>query len=119
MTSVVCTLFENHYHYGVAALTNSLYHQGFRGPVYAGYRGPLPSWAQVASENNALGWAGATTLEVADGLKIHFLPLDTSYLLTNYKPQFMIRLLAGPAKEAGSMFYFDPDIVVKCTWSFF
>ena len=119
MTSVVCTLFENHYHYGVAALTNSLYRQGFRGPVYAGYRGPLPSWARVASENSALGWAGATTLEVADGLKIHFLPLDTSYLLTNYKPQFMIRLLAGPAKEAGSMFYFDPDIVVKCTWSFF
>ncbi len=119
MNATVCTLFESHYHYGVAGLTNSLYHQGYRGQVFAGHRGALPSWTSSAKDNAALGWPGAKTMEVAEGLQLHFLPLDTDYHLTNYKPDFMLRLWSGVAKDAESMFYFDPDIVVTAPWSFF
>jgi len=35
MQYVACTLFEKSYHYGLAALVNSLYKQGFRGDFFA------------------------------------------------------------------------------------
>jgi hypothetical protein len=119
MTSCICTLFEGHYHYGVAALTNSLYYQGYRGAIFAGYRGTLPSWSAAAQENPALNWPGSRTLVVAEGLQLHFLPLDTDYHLTNYKPDFMLRLWSALANEATVMFYFDPDIIVTTPWSLF
>jgi len=119
MASVICTLFERKYHYGVGALTNSLYRKGFRGSVYAGYRGALPAWCSAAKENPAFNWPGSTVLDVADGLQIYFLPLDTDYHLTNYKPDFMLSLLNGPASEAEAIYYFDPDIIVTAEWSNF
>ncbi|OUJ71195.1 hypothetical protein [Hymenobacter crusticola] len=119
MNSVVCTLFEGHYHYGLAALTNSLYQQGYRGVIYAGYRGALPEWAAAATENLSPCWPGSQTFEVAEGLQIHFLPVEVNYHLTNYKPDFMLRLWSGPAKDTQGMVYFDPDIVVKCKWKFY
>jgi len=119
MKVTVCTLFESHYHYGVAGLSNSLFQQGYRGAVFAGYRGALPEWISAAQENTSLNWPGARTLEVKEGIQIHFLPLDTDYHLTNYKPDFMLRLWEGPAKGAEGILYFDPDIVVTAPWSFF
>jgi len=119
MASVICTLFENHYHYGVAVLTNSLYKQGYRGAVYAGYRGSLPEWAKASIPVDIIGWPGARLLQVADGLRLYFMPLNTDYHLTNYKPDFMLRLMEGPAKDASAIFYLDPDIVVTYQWSFF
>jgi hypothetical protein len=119
MNSAVCTLFENHYHYGVAALTNSLYRHGFRGSIYAGYRGSLPSWSSDANPNPLLNWKDSLTLTVTEGLYLHFLPIQTEFHLTNYKPDFMISLWEGPAKDAESLAYFDPDIVIKCRWSFY
>jgi hypothetical protein len=119
MNSAICTLFEGHYHYGVAALINSLYTRGFRGVIYAGYRGELPDWCSSAINNDSLIWPGATTLNVAEGLEVHFLPLVIDYHLTNYKPDFVLKLWAGPAKDTQAIAYFDPDIVVKCAWSFF
>lgn len=118
MTSIICTLFEKDYHYGVATLTNSLYKQGFRGSIYAGYSGSLPSWCIYAKENSSLCWQGGLTLDVRPGLELHLLPLDTTYHLTNYKPDFMLRLLDGPGKHSKAIFYFDPDIVVTARWSF-
>ncbi|GAT63250.1 hypothetical protein [Paludibacter jiangxiensis] len=119
MKTAICTLYEGHYHYGVAALSNSLYKNGFRGSVYVGYRGELPFWAANAKEDSGLSWNGARTLEIGEGLKLHFLPLITDYHFTNYKPDFMLELWDGPAKDAQSMFYFDPDIVVCAPWKVF
>jgi hypothetical protein len=119
MQSVICTLFENHYHHGVATLVNSLYEQGYRGDIYAGYKGALPDWSATAIENPALGWIGSRSLRVTADLQVHFLLLDTSYHLTNYKPDFMLRLWDGPANGAKAMFYFDPDIVVTTPWQLF
>jgi hypothetical protein len=117
--SAICTLFEGHYHYGVAALTNSLYHHGFRGEVFVGYRGTLTSWASAAKDNPSIKWPGTRTLDVADGLQLHFLPLNTNFHFTTYKPYFMLSLLEGIAKDVDGLMYFDPDIVIKCRWSFF
>ena len=97
---VVCTLFEGNYHVGVGALTNSLYVNGFRGLVYAGFRGELPTWAKNAEKQSVGKWTTASVLKVADGLELAFLPLETNYHLTNFKPAFMLELLDGPATWA-------------------
>lgn len=119
MKSVVCTLFEGDYHFGVAALTNSLHAVGFRGTVYSGYRGTLPEWATEAVTQTVGKWNTAHTLDVADGLRLVFLSLETDCHLTNYKPDFMLELLQGPAKDVGAIFYCDPDICVVQSWTFF
>lgn len=119
MTSAVCTLFEGHYHLGVAALLNSLYAQGYRGIVYVGYKGELPPWAGPPTAPPAADWPGSRTLEVAPDLRVLFLPLDTPHHMSNYKPDFMLRLWESLAREADALFYFDPDIVVDVPWHLF
>lgn len=119
MDSVICTLFEGDYHFGLAAFINSVYQQGFRGDIYAGYRGSLPVWAINAKNNSSLLWQGAQTFHAAEGIAIHFLPVITGYHLTNYKPDFILSLWDGPAKDAEAIFYFDPDIVVTYNWKFY
>lgn len=119
LETVICTLFEGDYHYGVASLVNSLYKQGYRGDIYAGYRGALPLWANELQKRVAIEWEGGTSYEVVEGLNLHFLPLETNYHFTNFKPDFMLLLWNSVAKGAKQMFYFDPDIVVVSQWSFF
>ena len=118
--AVVCTLFEGHYHYGFAGLVNSLYANGYRGDIYAGYRGKLPTWADnKTSYHTVIKWNGATTLQVNDALQIHFLPVETKFQFTNYKPEFVLQLAESKGFSSEKIFYFDPDIVVKCNWEFF
>jgi hypothetical protein len=119
MKSVVCTLFEGNYHHGVAALINSLYQNGFRGEVCVGYRGVLPEWSKGAGKVFDVGWENARRLTITDDLIVNFLPVTVDYHLTNYKPDFILELWKSIAKDADSIFYFDPDIVVKCNWNFF
>ena len=100
MSYAICTLFEGNYHYGVAALSNSLYRKKFRGSIYVGYRGKLPDWANSAKDTTSFEWNGSKTLEVGEGMQVHFLPLDTDYHFANYKPLYMLRLFDGPATDA-------------------
>jgi len=119
LNSSVCTLFEGNYHYGVAALVNSLCVNGFEGIIYAGYRGDRPMWAIQATDSTVDRWRHATTLHVTEKVSVIFLPLDTDYHLTNYKPDFMLDLIAGLAGEETSLFYLDPDIVINEHWKYF
>ena len=116
MSSTICTLFEGHYHHGVGVLSNSLYNSGYRGSIYVGYRGNLPNWTDMGTHKKIGKWDKALVLEPIEALKLIFLPLNTTYSLTNYKPDFMLELWQGPAASSDSMFYFDPDIIINRSW---
>lgn len=113
MSSAVCTLFEGDYHLGVGALVNSLYAHGFRGTVFAGYRGELPPWAKSVQHEGA-----NAVFQVGDGLKICFQAITTKVHFANYKPH-LIKALFDSDTSIQKIFYFDPDIVIKCRWSFY
>jgi hypothetical protein len=112
MKTVVCTLFEGDYHLGVGALANSLYRFGYRGVIHAGYRGSAPVWLNGSEQ------AGPRDYNITDGLSFRVYPLETRWHLANWKPQFMKQVFAAdPTIDA--VCYFDPDIVIKCPWSFY
>lgn len=110
--SAVFTLFEGTYHLGAAALFNSLYHAGFRGTCYAGVRGPMPAWTRP----QAGGYHG---VETTDGFAVRLIPLESSHHLTNVKPVMFKQLWADVCEDVPALFYFDPDIIVKRTWSYY
>ena len=114
MKAAICTLFEGDYHYGVGALANSLYAHGFRGTIYAGHCGPLPPWVSEAKKFDAFA-----EFSPVEGLALRFIPLTTKIHLTNYKPDFMLEVWEKHCPQAGSLSYFDPDIIIKCRWAFF
>jgi hypothetical protein len=112
--AALCTLFEKDYHFGVGALTNSLYSHGFRGVMWAGYRGKLPSWAESAKPAK-----NYRELSIGESCKIRFVELDTPKHFGFYKPDFMWQILQEHAPEIDAVFYFDPDIVNKGNWDFY
>ena len=114
MHSVICTLFEGDYHYGVGALVNSLCQHGFQGAVYAGYRGELPPWAKAAKRESRY-----SELSVAPGVSLRFVLLTTPAHFTNLKPDRMLSIWEVECPDADALFYFDPDILVECRWSFY
>jgi len=111
----ICTLFEGDYHFGLAAFLNSLVHAEYAGTVWAGYRGPLPPWLAQLSKV-----AGAVhEYQIAQEIRLVFLPVETHLHLANYKPWLMLDLLAGPACSCEFLWYFDPDICLRAPWAYF
>ena len=109
----VCTLFEGDYHIGAAALANSLHAAGYRGTLWAGYRGALPPWAASARGDGP----GLHRFQAAPDFEIAFLSLESAPHFAYYKADFLQRLLDELAPSAPGALYLDPDIVVKCPWS--
>jgi len=114
--TAICTLFEGDYHLGLAAFVNSLVRAGYKGTVWAGYRGALPPWViqleRIANHD-------ADEFRVADQIQLVFLKLDTSTHFAKYKPEFMLNLLAKEARDCEYLWYFDPDIFIQASWSYF
>jgi hypothetical protein len=108
---VVCTLYEGHYHYGLAGLVNSLVRGGFTGLIWVGYRGPLPPWIHQLQKLGELLYA------LPGGGKISFEALGTGVHFTNYKPDFLLHLIERNISTK-YLWYFDPDITVRCSWRF-
>ncbi|MFT4154359.1 hypothetical protein [Parafilimonas sp.] len=116
--SIICTLFEGHYHYGVAALINSLHTNGFKGKIYIGYKGELPEW--VKGEKNTIAeWHDVIIMKTMQHIHLHFLPITTGWHLSNYKPDFFLQVIEKIKPEFDLLFYFDPDIVIAYPWDFF
>lgn len=114
--TTICTLFEGDYHLGLAAFLNSLVSAGYHGTVWAGYRESLPPWSsqleRIQSDN-------ADEFLVEQNVRVAFLKVTTSAHLTNYKPDFMLRLLDQEAANTRYLWYFDPDIFLLARWSYF
>jgi hypothetical protein len=110
---IVCTLFEGDYHFGVAALVNSLSEHGFAGCISIGYRGLLPPWVDQLRKS-----ADSDQYKVGERVSLRFIHLDTKVHFANFKPCFMQQLLREQP-SCKSIWYFDPDIVIRCPWSFY
>lgn len=110
---IVCTLYEGHYDCGVGSLINSLHRSGFAGTIYIGYRGAKPFWLGQCQAG-----ADADSFRIEPGIELRLVPLTTDWHLANYKPQFMQQVLRLAGSDPVQIYYFDPDIVVFCSWAF-
>jgi hypothetical protein len=108
---VICTLYEGDYHLGVAVLINSIVTSGFRGLFWVGHRGELPPWtAQLKRREDGLYPVGEAMLG--------FESISDSAHFAQWKPDFMASLFdRGIARK--NLWYFDPDITVRCSWEFY
>jgi hypothetical protein len=113
--SIVCTLYDGDYHWGVGALINSLHFRDFRGLVCVGYRSQLPPWALA---RGILDDHGTSRLDLGK-FEVLFSPVITSRNLANYKPDFMLEMLAKNYVSLDYIFFFDADIFISADWSFF
>jgi hypothetical protein len=110
--SVVVTLYEGHYHFGVAALINSLEKSNFNGLIQIGFRGNLPNWTL------GLEKIDTTLFKLNSTILINFLPVNSDIHFGYYKPNFMKDVLLD-FESVEKVYYFDPDIVVYAPWSFY
>jgi len=112
MTTALCTLYEGDFHHGLAALANSLIHAGYRGDLWAGFRGDLPAWATAEKGGGEL--AGVAR---HGEVRVVFVRLETAMHFGCYKSGFIRRVLDEFAPGADAAVYTDPDLVVEAPWS--
>jgi hypothetical protein len=109
----VITLYEGHYHYGVAALINSLLACGFQGKITAYCRDgePLPPWTRRLPRiaDHAFQLPGSL---------LAFKPTEVKRHFGYHKPFAALQeLTADPECEA--VVYADPDVLFLAPWKFF
>lgn len=119
MASIVCTIAEKDFYFGVGALINSLLKNEFKGNIYVGFRGELKGWCKNSTECNLDGWEGVKVIDAYSGVRIFFLPILIDTHLAHYKPFFVQSIWEKFSDGYEDISYFDPDIIVKCKWSFF
>jgi hypothetical protein len=108
----VCTLYEKDYDFGVGALCNSIIKSGFKGKIIVGYKGKTPFWLNQFQKVN-------DSYQLNDGkIQLELVNLDhIDYHLGYYKPKF-IHYCLKTFPNLKTISYFDPDITLKCSWSF-
>lgn len=112
--STVITIFEGHYHKGVAALVNSLYAHAYEGIIWVAYKGTLPPWAKIDSNTE-----GIEKMIVRDNLMLHFVRFPANLFLPYAKPNLLLDIFDKYMPTVENVFYLDCDIVVKCRFSYF
>ncbi len=110
--SIIFTLFENHYAYGVGTLINSAIARDFKGIFIIGYKGALPLWI-----NQLIKKSDFYVIPHHDDIEIEFLEIKSDLHLRYYKP-FLFEELLIKYKNS-KVFYFDPDITIIGDWCFF
>ena len=117
--AAVCTLFEGRYHLGLGALVNSLADYGFRGNIYAGYRGDLPPWAERSVEKKNVGKINSKAMIVTESITLYFIESNSDVHFAHFKPKFILDLIDSGNLSENLIFYFDPDITLDFPWVFF
>jgi hypothetical protein len=110
----LCTLFEGHYHFGLGAWINSLLHFGFSGTIWVGYRREIPHWISKYKTPNE-----KDRYSIGNQIEVVFVKQEREVHFTFQKPDFMLTLWEQHCPHAQSLFYFDPDILLKTQWTFF
>ncbi len=110
--NIIVTLYEGHYHYGVAALLNSLKISGFVGLFRVGFKGNLPPWT------GQLKHIEGNLYELDSDILVSLENLNPEYHFGYYKPYF-IKDSFDKYPTAENVSYFDPDIVVIAPWEFY
>jgi hypothetical protein len=113
MNSIICTLYEKDYHWGVAGLINSLFIHGYQGKIYIGCKksDSIPFWIEKFPKEN-------DTYIIENKIVVKFLFLSTNLHFTNYKPHFLLDVM-NTEKDIKYFYYFDPDIVIVQPWRLF
>ncbi len=111
--AVVCCLYDGDYHFGLGALVNSLYRNGFRGTVWAGFRGNLPSWARPLNADKNFH-----EFTVAPECQIRFVEYSIDRNFATAKSAFLLNVFQNLDPSADAVFFFDVDVVLKCRWTF-
>jgi hypothetical protein len=109
-SSIICSLCEGRYAYGLASLINSSISNGFKGLFYVVVRGKLPFWAANLEQKDDF-------FILNNECSIKFEEVFWEHHLSYYKP-FLIKNILSKHPDS-SVFYFDPDITLECDWSFF
>ncbi len=111
MKTAIASLYEGHYHHGVAALINSAIAIDFDGLFIMGYRDRVPPWAQnltaVGEGEYAVGKA-----------RIIFYREEAPRHLGYQKPFAALKIFER-FPEIETLFYADPDITFLAPWQFF
>lgn len=110
--SIIFTLFENRYEYGVGALINSAFACNFSGKIIVGYKGALPFWISQLNKKNDKYY-----LSNFKDIEIEFIEIETELHLRYYKPFFFEQLFKIYINY--KIYYFDPDITIIGDWDFF
>jgi len=113
MKTVICTLGENDFQYGLGTLINSIALHGFSGEIIVGWRqGEIP-WLKQLSRIDG------DQFSVNSEIDLRVIPVDPKMHLTNFKPLWMKTVMEKITPSADACFYFDPDVIITHPWWFF
>jgi hypothetical protein len=109
--TAIATLYEGHYHHGVAALINSAIAIDFDGVFIVGYRDRLPPWVRTLTA------VGEDEYAIAETRIIFYREQAPRHL--GYQKPFAALEIFDRFPEIETVFYADPDVTFLAPWKFF